>query len=191
MRSLIAALILLAVPAWAQPQRYELDPAHTVVSFMIGHVGYSDTLGIFGEVEGSFTYDMETQQLSDLEVRVATPSVNTFNRARDRHVRNGDFLNVSRFPTMTFTAAGGQPRNASSGTVTGNLTLLGVTRPLTLDVTLNKAAQYPFGHRRFTLGISARGSLDRSDFGMQYGVANGLVGDQVDIIIETEAMRME
>lgn len=75
--------------------------------------------------------------------------------------------------------------------MTGDLTLLGTTLPLTLDVTLNKAAPYPFGHQRFVLGISARGTLKRSDFGMTYGVENQLVGDEVQIIIETEAMRME
>ncbi|MEM7642918.1 MAG: YceI family protein [Pseudomonadota bacterium] len=191
MRHLIAVLALLAAPAWAEPHRYELDPTHTVVSFTIGHIGYADTLGIFSEVEGAFTYDMETRQLSDLEIRVATPSVNTFNEARDGHVRNADFLDVSAHPVMTFTADGGDPASDQAGSVTGELTLLGITRPLTLDVTLNKAAEYPFGHQRFTLGISATGALNRSDFGMSYGVDNGLVGDQVDIVIETEAMRME
>lgn len=191
MRYLIAALALLVTPAWAEPHRYELDPTHTVVSFTIEHIGYSDTLGIFGDVEGTFTYDMDTQQLSALEVRVATPSVDTFNDARDGHVRNADFLNVSAHPVMTFTADSGDAASDTAGSVTGDLTILGVTRPLTLDVTLNKAAEYPFGHRRFTLGISATGSLNRSAFGMAYGVDNGLVGDQVDIVIETEAMRME
>ncbi|MEM7491454.1 MAG: YceI family protein [Pseudomonadota bacterium] len=188
---MIAALALLPATTLAEPHRYELDPAHTVVSFTVGHIGYSDTLGIFREVEGAFTYDMETQTLSDLEVRVATPSVDTFHEARDGHVRNADFLDVSAHPTMTFTADGGDPAGDASGTVTGDLMLLGQTLPLTLDVTLNKAEVYPFGHQRFTLGISATGSLERSAFGMDYGVANGLVGDRVDIVIETEAVRAE
>ncbi|KQI67523.1 hypothetical protein AN189_15170 [Loktanella sp. 3ANDIMAR09] len=173
----------------AEPARFELDPAHTTIAFLVDHVGYAATLGLFAEVSGGFTYDTETQELSDLEVTVRTQSVETLNDARDEHVRSGDFLAVADHPDMVFTADGGVPSNATSGTVTGDLTLLGQTHPLTLDVTLNKAADYPFGHGRFTLGISARGSLQRSQWGMVYGVDNGLVGDTVTLIIETEAMR--
>ena len=75
--------------------------------------------------------------------------------------------------------------------MTGDLTILGQTQPVTLDVTLNKAAAYPFGHKRFVLGLSLETVIKRSDFGMEYGVANGLVGDEVAIKIETEAMQME
>lgn len=194
MRHAIYAALLAAGPtgaAFAEPQSYTLDPEHTTVAFMVGHVGYADVLGVFGEVEGGFTYDMETQALSGLEVRVGTGSVNTFNEARDGHVRSGDFLDVAAHPVMTFTADGGEPAGPDSGTVTGELTLLGQTLPLTLDVTLNKAEPYPFGHQRFTLGISARGTLDRGAFGMEYGLAGGMVGDAVEIIIETEALRDE
>ncbi|WP_099827932.1 YceI family protein [Oceaniglobus indicus] len=187
------ALVLsgLALPALAEPQRYELDPVHTTVSFLVDHVGYAGTLGLFASVEGAFTFDMDTQTLSDLEVRVMTDSVITLNDARDKHVRSKDFLNVGAHPVMTFSASEGHATDATSGSVTGSLTLLGETRPLTLEVWLNKAEPYPFGHKRFVLGISARGTLQRSDYGMTYGVDNGLVGDTVDLIIETEAMRIE
>lgn len=188
---LAAMLAVLAAPAEAEPHRYVLDPEHTTVAFLIDHVGYAGTLGVFRAVEGAFTYDMETRTLSGLEVRVATGSVDTFHEARDGHVRSADFLDVGAHDTMTFRADGGEPAGEAQGTVPGRLTLLGQTRPLTLDVTLNKAEAYPFGHGRFVLGLSARGALDRSDFGMTYGVADGLVGDRVEIIVETEAMRME
>ena len=187
--SLVA--VALTAPALAEPHRYELDPEHTTVAFLIDHVGYAAVLGVFGEVEGGFVYDLDTQALSDLEVRVGTASLDTFHEARDAHVRGGDFLDTEAHPVMTFTAGGGTPSGEDAGTVTGDLTLLGETRPLTLDVTLNKAGEYPFGHGRFVLGITARGALDRSAFGMTYGVADGLVGDEVRLIIETEAMRVE
>ena len=190
-----AALAWLAGPlagiAGAEPARYELDPAHTTVSFLVGHVGYAAVLGVFGEVEGGFLYDRETRELSDLEVTVRTASVATFDEARDEHVRAGDFLDVEAHPAMRFTADGGEPTGDTAGTVTGELMLLGETRPLTLDVTLNKAEEYPFGHGRFTLGLSVRGSLLRSDWGMTYAVDNGLVDDEVRLVIETEALRME
>lgn len=185
------ALALCAPQVLAEPARYELDPDHTTLSFLVTHVGYAGTLGLFDTVEGSFSYDMDTQSLSDLHVQVMTDSVITLNEARDNHLRSGDFLDVADHPVMTFSASTGDARDATSGRVTGDLTLLGTTLPLTLDVTLNKAAPYPFGHQRFVLGISARGTLKRSDFGMTYGVENQLVGDEVQIIIETEAMRME
>ncbi|MEO1114271.1 MAG: YceI family protein [Pseudomonadota bacterium] len=186
-----AALALAATPALAEPHRYELDPTHTTIAFMVDHIGYADTLGVFLEFEGGFTYDMDTQELSDVEITVQTASVQSFNAARDNHVRNKDFLDVEQFPVMTFTADGGTPASDTTGTVTGNLTLLGKTQPLTLDVTLKKAADYPFGHKRFTLGISARGTVERSAYGMNYAVENGFVGDEVQLIIETEAMRVD
>ena len=184
-------LALATSQALAEPHRYEIDPTHTTISFLVDHIGYADTLGLFLEFEGGFTYDMETQELSDVEITVQTASVESFNEARDNHVRNQDFLNVEAFPVMTFTAEGGTPQSDTTGTVEGNLTLLGQTHPLLLDVTLNKAADYPFGHQRFTLGISARGTVQRSAYGMTYAVDNGLVGDEVQLIIETEAMRIE
>ena len=193
-RTLSACLGLAALaasPATAAPERYEIDPEHTVVSFLVGHVGYASVLGVFLEFEGGFTYDRETRELSDVEITVDTASVNTFHEARDEHVRAGDFLDVEAHPAMTFTAEGGEPESETRGAVPGELTMLGVTRPLTLDVTLNKAEAYPFGHGRFALGLSLRGTLDRSDWGMTYAVDNGLVADEVELVIETEALLVE
>jgi len=194
MRKLFGCTLVLGLastPALAEPHRYELDPEHTTIAFLVDHLGYAETLGLFLEFEGGFTYDMETRELSDLSVTVKTASVNSFNEARDGHVRSKDFLNVEAFPVMTFTAASGTPKSDTEGTVEGTLTLLGQSHPLQLDVSLNKAARYPFGHGRFTLGISARGTVTRSQYGMTYAVDNGFVGDEVQLILETEAMRVE
>lgn len=186
-----AALAAFPFAALADADRYELDPAHTAVYFTVDHVGYAKTLGIFGTVNGSFAYDMETQDLSDVEVTIDAASVTTFHEARDEHVRNGDFLDVANHPEITFVATGGTAQSDTAGTVTGDLTILGETQPVTLDVTLNKADSYPFGHKKFVLGLSIETSINRSDFGMMYAVENGLVGDTVEINIETEAMRMD
>ncbi len=191
--SLATAILIAAVPfgAFAEMARYELDTEHTVVYFTVDHIGYAKTLGIFTELAGSFEYDADARALGAVSVSIDAASVNTFHRARDRHVRNRDFLDVKAHPQITFTANGGTPTSATKGRVTGNLTILGQTQPVTLDVTLNKAAPYPFGHQREVLGLSLTATIDRSDFGMSYGVANGLVGDKVKISIETEAMKME
>jgi len=188
---LTAALVALPFAASAEMARYELDPSHTTVYFTVDHVGYAKTLGIFANVEGIFEYDTETQELGEVDVTIDASSVNTFHEARNEHVRKPDFLNVSNHPEITFSANGGTPDSDTKGTVEGDLTVLGETRPITLNVTLNKADAYPFGHKRFVLGLSIDASLNRSDYGMMYAVENGLVGDTVDINIETEAMRME
>ncbi len=187
----VAALLVAASSAHAAPQKFTLDPDHTVVAFTVEHVGYARVLGIFGDVSGTFVYDAETQMLRDVSVTIAAASVDTFHDARNEHVKKGDFLNTSAFPEMTFTAASGNPTGADAGTVTGDLTLLGQTHPVTLNVTLNKSAAYPFGHRRFVLGLSITAEITRSEWGMTYAVENGLVGDTVAIMIETEAMQME
>jgi len=181
----------LAAPAFAAPAQYELDPTHTAVMFSVDHIGYAGTIGIFGEVSGTFTYDMDTQELSDVAVSISSASVNTFLEPRDAHVKKADFLDVEVHPEITFVAASGTPTSDTTGTVTGELTILGQSQPVTLDVTLNKAAAYPFGHKRMVLGLSLTGEIQRSAFGMTYGVDNGLVGDDVEIRVETEAMQMD
>ena len=185
-----ASVLAVATPALADKALYQLDDTHTAIYFTVDHIGYSKTLGIFTGLEGTFMYDTDTQELSDVNVTIQADSVNTFHQARDGHVKNKDFLHVSAHPTITFTATEGAPESDTAGTVTGELTILGVTQPVTLEVTLNKVGDYPFGHKREVLGLSMTTSIMRSDFGMMYAVENGLVGDQVDITIETEAMNM-
>jgi polyisoprenoid-binding protein YceI len=175
--------------AAAEPARYELDAAHTTVAFMVEHVGYAKTLGQFLRVSGGYTFDDETGRLSSLRVVVATDSVDTHHEARDEHLRSGEFLDVEEHPEMTFTAASAQRTGEGTFAVTGELTLLGMTRPLTLEATLNKHAPYPIGDRADVMGVSARGTLKRSEYGMTYGVADDLVGDEVEIVIEIEARR--
>lgn len=175
--------------AKAAAQRYSLDPTHTTVAFLIDHIGYAKTLGLFTDVTGSFSFDQQSNTVSDISITVGTASVNTANEARDKHVRNKDFLHVSKHPEMIFSASSAVIDASGTGEIVGELTLLGITQPLTLSVTLNKAENYPFGHKQFTLGVSASGALNRSDFGMDYGVANALVGDSVELILETEAIQ--
>lgn len=193
MRFLTTTALVAAIgtTAHAEMASYELDPTHTTVYFTIDHIGYAKTLGLFTTVTGTFDYDADTQELGTVDVSIDAASVQSFNEARDAHVRKADFLDVDAHPTITFTATGGTATSDTAGTVTGDLTILGQALPVTLDVTLNKAAPYPFGHKREVLGLSMSTSINRSDFGMDYGVANGLVGDTVTIQIETEAMKME
>ncbi|MBC2858932.1 YceI family protein [Stappia sp. 28M-7] len=186
--ALVAVLTVAALPAQAEPRAYRIDPSHFSVVFNAMHIGYAPTWGLFLKGEGSFTYDEETRELSDLSVAIEAGSVFSNDERRDGHLRSGDFLSAEAHPRITFQMTDARPQTDTSGTVTGDLTLRGVTRPVTLDVTLNKIGPYPFGGT-YVIGISASTVLKRSDFGMTYAVADGLVGDEVSIRIDLEAIR--
>jgi polyisoprenoid-binding protein YceI len=183
-------LALGALAATAEPERYEIDPEHAVVAFMVEHIGFARVLGSFQQVEGSYTFDEATDALGDVSVVVKTASVDTHHEERDEHVQSRDFLDVRKFPEMQFRASEARPLGEREFEVTGELSLLGMTRPLTLQARWNKSGDYPIGRNVYAMGVSARGVLNRSDFGMDYGVDNGLVGDEVEIIIEFEARRL-
>lgn len=187
--ALTTLLALASTTATAEPHTYRIDPEHFSIGFMVEHVGYADTVGMFLEGGGEFVYDEQTRELESGRVEINADSVFTNHDKRDEHLRGDDFLDAENHPAIVFEATGFEPRDGNRGTLTGKLTLLGETRPVTLDVTLNKAAEYPFGHGKHTLGVSARTTIKRSEWGMTYAVDNGLVGDEVELIFELEANR--
>lgn len=182
------SLSLAASPATAGPERYELDPDHTSIGFMSMHIGYAKIIGMFLKSKGSFTFDEEALTLSEVEVVIDTDSVFTNHDKRDQHLRSPDFLNSAEFPEMTFVGTSSEKLTDNTGVVHGELTLLGQTHPLSLEVTYNKAGAYPFGDN-YSVGISARGTIVRSQHGMTYAVDNGWVGDDVELLLEFEAIR--
>lgn len=191
---LAVAVLAAAAPALAESRSYRIDPNHLSVAFLVEHVGYASVLGMFRDGEGTLVFDEESRRLEDVRVVVRTESVFTNQADRDRHLRSPDFLNVRQFPEMVFAAAGPITLDEEGrGRLDGELTLLGTTRPLALDVTWNKSAVTPLpapdGGNPYVLGASARGSFRRSGLGMTYGVDNGWVGDEVQLIVELEAWR--
>jgi len=186
--ALVALLTVLNCSAAAESDRYEIDPAHLTVGFLVEHVGFAKVFGMFREASGGFHFDEETGSLSDVRVVVKTASVFTSVDDRDRHLRSSDFLDVDAFPEMVFEAGSGQ-LDDGKGLIEGRLTLVGVERPLSLSVTWNKSGESPLPGSPYVAGMSARGSFLRSEFGLTYGVADGLVGDEVELIIELEAHR--
>lgn len=195
-RLLGSALLVLAAgaaPAHAAAQEYRIDPEHFSIAFSVEHLGYADTIGLFLKGSGSFVYDEAAHSLKSGRAVVVADSVFTNHGARDRHVRDSDFLDAGSHPEIVFEATAFTPAEARDGRLhgrlDGRLTLLGQTRPVTLELTLNKAASYPFGHRRHTLGISAQTVIKRSEWGMDYGIAPGMVGDAVTLRFEFEALR--
>ena len=185
----LCGLVITGFAARAEPQQYEIDPEHLTLGFLVAHVGYAKVLGSFREGSGSYTFDEDTGHLSDVLIVVDTASVSTNHEQRDAHLRSADFLNVRRFPSMTFSGATARPIDEMTFEVEGQLELLGMTRPLVLTVAWNKSGAYPFGDGQYVMGISARGSFQRSEYGMDYSVVNGWVGDTVELIIEFEARR--
>lgn len=190
---LLGALLasLGAISAQAAPASYRIDPEHLSIAFQVRHVGYADVIGLFLKAEGEFLYDEHTRELSTGRFVVEADSVFTNHDRRDRHLRDRDFLQTSRHPRIVFEATRYLPGDNGKGRLEGNLTLLGQTHPVVLETTLNKSAAYPFGHRKPTLGISARTTLLRSQWGMNYALKDDMVGDAVEMRFEFEAIRQD
>lgn len=196
----LACLLAIALPGFAphavqaEPARYEIDPDHLSIGFLVDHIGYARTLGMFRKAEGAFDFDEQAGELTNLKVVVDTASVFSNHKKRDEHLRSADFLNSKEFPEMVFTAESARRTGETTFVIPGQLELLGKTRPLTLEATWNKSAEYPIGGgllggKPYVMGVSAQGRILRSEFGMNYAVDNGWVGDEVELIIEFEARR--
>ena len=191
--SLLAALSVFG-PARAEPAKYVIDPEHFSIAMSIRHIGYFDLVGLFTEGAGSFVFDEAKPAVTDIRITIKTASFFSGHKKRDDHVRSADFLDAKAFPEMIFVGKSSEKTGERTGRIHGELTLRGVTRPLTLDVTWVKSGEYPiggglFGSKPYVTGIDARATLKRSDFGMTYALDNGLVGDDVTLMLGFEARR--
>lgn len=184
-RMVVGVSVFLGAQAWAAPQRFEIDEDHFSVGFLVDHIGYAQQLGQFLAGSGSFVYDPQTDTLIEGEVVVQADSVFTNHGRRDRHLKGSDFLDVRDHDTLRFVAT---DWDGQTQTLTGELTILGQTHTVAWRATVNALKDYPFGHGKPTLGISVRGELNRSEWGMTYGVEGELVGDTVEVLIELEAI---
>ncbi|WP_303292513.1 YceI family protein [Marinobacter sp. ST-43] len=182
-------LLATATSVSAEPAKFEVDEEHFSMSFEIMHIGYAPVIGMFRDIEGQFEYNEETGELNSGKLVFKASSVFTNHDKRDDHLRKPDFLDASKYPEITFVVSDFEKTGDNTGIVTGDLTLLGQTRPVDVNVTLNKAAEYPIGHEDYTLGISAEAVINRSDWGMTYGLENGLVGDEVRLRFGFEAIK--
>lgn len=184
----IATLALLAAPAAAAPEKFDFDTAHTQIMFAVDHLGFSKSHGKFNKFSGGFTFDQEKPESSSVEVTIDTDSLDMDHDAWNKHLKNADFFNVEKFPYMTFKSTKVEKTGDATGKITGDLVLLGVTNPVTLDVTFNKAGVHPYS-KNYVAGFSATGLLKRSDFGMNYGLPG--VGDDISLLIQVEGVRQD
>ena len=184
-----AALLAVAVAAPAQAaDKYKFDTVHSQVIFFVSHLGFSMSEGEFLDFDGGFSFDQKNWGNSSVDVTIKTASISLDDKKWDDHMKNEDFFNVEKYPTMTFKSSKVESKDGKTGTITGDLTLLGVTKPVTLDVTFNKAGAHPFNPKKQLIGFSATGTLKRSEFGMNYALP--AVGDEVEIRIEVEAEKI-
>ncbi|WP_210398094.1 YceI family protein [Motiliproteus sediminis] len=182
---------LASLPVSAEVAEYRLDPEHSSVLFFVSHMGFADVAGRFGGLQGRLLFDSEAPAQSSVEVTVDAASVTTFHERRDQHLKSPDFFNVVEFPHLTFESTSVAMAGPDRGTLNGNLTLLGVTRPVALELKLNRQGLHTFNKRDWIAGFKATGTLRRSDFGMNYGLVDDIgIGDEVELRIEVEATRI-
>ena len=168
---------------------YALDPAHTTVGFRIRHMGLAFVEGEFDSFEGTVAFDPANVAATTVTATVQTTSVDTDVDARDGHLRTADFFDVATYPTMTFQSTAVHPTGPNTFRLVGDLTLHGVTRPVTLDVTAAGPISDPRGGTR--AGFHAEGEIDRRDFGITWGqnLPSGVpgVGHLVTLVLDAEA----
>jgi polyisoprenoid-binding protein YceI len=183
---ILATLALLSFPLTSAhaADTYTFDPNHTTVIWSAEHLGFSHPHGLFSNVEGTLTLDEAAPANSKVDVTIKTAGIATGIAKFDDHLKSKDFFDVEKHPTATFKSTKVEKTGDATAKVTGDLTLLGVTKPVTLDVTLNKKGEHPMS-KKPTVGLSAKGTIKRSEFGLSFGVPN--VGDDVPIVIEAEA----
>jgi polyisoprenoid-binding protein YceI len=185
-----AAALAAAIPlsgALAQSETYNIDPTHTVPYFDIDHLGFATMRGRFDRATGKFTID-RAARTGMVEITIPTAGVSTGDsergsrpRTRDEHLRTVDFFNVAEFPNMTFKSTKVIFKGDEPAAIEGELTLLGVTKPITLHLERWKCgADIRTQGKRYQCGGNASGSFKRSEFGMKYGLPNAL-GDDVKL----------
>ena len=180
---IVAALALLPIKS-IMAADYTVDPAHTYVSFAINHLGFSTMRGKFVRQSGSLQFDPAAKQAS-VTIEIDASSIDTGHGKRDAHLQSPDFLNAVENPTITFKSTGTTWNGDKPATLTGDLTILGVSKPVTLTITSMVCGPNPFSKKE-TCGFDATASITRTDYGVNYGAP--AIGEVLDLQIEVEAI---
>jgi polyisoprenoid-binding protein YceI len=175
-----AAAQVWSDPADVRPGEYRLEPGHTQVLWGVSHLGLTTYYGVFSGASGSLRLDPKNAAADALSVTIPVASVSTTSAVLDDKLKSAEWLDAARYPTMEFVSTKIVPTGRGLALVTGNLTLHGVTRPVTLNVKFNGAAINPLG-RAYTVGFAVSGDIRRSEFGVTKFVP--VIGDDVTLII--------
>ena len=178
----------LALPVQAEVQTYKIDNTHSFANWELRHV-VAITSGTFHDVQGKINLDTADVAKSAVEATISVYSLNSSHLKRDVHVLTDEFLGARDYPEMKFVSTKLVPVTAEKGSLSGNLTLHGVTKPVTMDYQILGVGKDPWGGTR--LGIKATTRLNRSDFGISKYVPNGPVGNEVSITLLIEGIRID
>lgn len=184
---LLPALVVTSLAATAAPVRYALDPVHTRVLFAVEHAGFSKALGTVSGTSGTLVFDPDDWASARLDVTVPLRRADLGDAKWNEATLARNLLDAERFPDAHFVSTQVEASGENHAKVTGNLTLHGVTRPVTLDVTLNALKRHPLPPFRRTAGFSATATLSRAEFGID--AWKSMIGDTVELRIEAEAVR--
>lgn len=192
MTKILAGAALLASvyagPARAEAERYEFDKVHSQIIFFIKHMGFAYSEGEFLKFDGHIDFDQANPANSAVEVTIDTNSLDMDDATWDEHVKDVKLLNVAQYPTMTFKSTKIDVTGDNTADIHGDLTLLGVTKPVVLKTVLNKADIHPFS-KKPAAGFSATTTIKRSEWGMTHGIP--MVDDEMQIRIEVESAKAE
>lgn len=170
---------------------YTIDPSHSRLGFVVRHAMVTKVRGSFADFEGSVTVDGANPAGSSVNVSAAMASVSTGDEGRDGHLRSPEFFDVEANPTMTFSSNTIEPAGGDDYKVTGDLTIAGVTRPVTIDLEFTGAAKDPFGNDR--IGFEGRAEINRKDWGLEWNAAletgGILVGEKVKLELDISAVK--
>lgn len=187
-RSLALAALLagaLAAPIHAADYAIDVEGKHAFVRFKVSHLGFSYVLGEFPDLDGRFTYDVSDPSVASVEIEVETGTVETHHARRNVHIRSEDFLHVEEFPTARFVSTSYEETGGGSGILEGNLTLRGVTRPITLEIQRVGEGEDPWGSYR--AGFEGTTTITMADFGMDYNL--GPASRTAEIYFSIEGIR--
>ena len=170
---------------------YTLDPAHTRIGFVARHAMVTKVRGAFNEFEGTAALDGTNPANSSVQVTINAASIDTRNAQRDEHLRSNDFLAMQEYPQITFSSTGVRPVDDTTFEVTGDLTIKGVTNPITIPFTFEGAAKDPFGNLR--VGFEGSVTINRKDYGITWNATletgGVLVSDKVVLEFEVSAIK--
>lgn len=183
--ALASTAALVSTVAFAAPLTYKIDANHTDVVASWSHFGFSNPVAHFGKVDGSITYDPAKVGASKVEVTLPLSGLNSHVGDFDDHLRSEDFFDAAKFPNVTFKSTSVKAAGEGKLTVVGDLTIKGITKPVTLAVTINKVGVQPMAKRE-AAGFNATTTIKRSDFGVGKYAPN--VSDDVTLTITTEAI---
>ena len=181
----MAVLLYTGAGVPAKAADYVIDPIHSFIQFRTMHLGYSWLVGRFNRFEGTMTYDpLAGPESQSIRLTIDAASLDTNHAERDKHLRSDDFFDVEQYPTVTFISTSYQG-GEDGGTLTGELTLLGITKTVSFDVRRIGEGDDPWGGYR--AGFEGSYILKRSEFGMDYNL--GPAAEEVDIHLMIEAIR--